>query len=157
MLTKSESNETRIDVENRSTWIPNSRQSSSVNSRLLLRSKERITFLDESDSIAVRCPRTQHRKRPERSQWRIHCESWNLLVFFLGNGPFPRYFRNLRLALCFSFLERKCCRIQWGWRGQYGRSSMESLIPPIDPQPGSWWSNRKCKWTWTLFSNSFQN
>ena len=39
MLTKSESNETRIDVENRSTWIPNSRQSSSVNSRLLLRSR----------------------------------------------------------------------------------------------------------------------
>ncbi len=52
MLTKSESNETRIDVENRSTRIPNSRQSSSVNSRLLLRSKE-CTFLDESDSIAA--------------------------------------------------------------------------------------------------------
>ena len=162
MLTKSESNETRIDVENRSTWIPNSRQSSSVNSRLLLRSKER-TFLDESDSIAVRWPRTQHRKRPERSQWRIHCESWNLLVFFLGNGPFPRYFRNLRLALCFSFLERKCYRIQWGWRGQYGRWSMESLIPPIDPQPGSWWSNLNWKrfwcdwdcssrWRWSLHS-----
>ena len=122
------------------------------------------TFLDESDSIAVRCPRTQHRKRPERSQWRIHCtESWNLLLFFLGNGPFPRYFWNLRLALCFSFLERKCCRIQWGWRGQYGRWSMESLIPPIDPQPGSWWSNLdwnrfwcdwdcSSRWRWSLHS-----